>query len=262
MKNIANTESSPENANIVNDLTVGSTVTTNTVIANTAIYSIYMESDSISTGELTAQTAVFMETPGPKISLYGPILSNTDYYGFGIGASETKYQVPSTSNNHTFYAGSTEVLKITGAGDCKIKGSLIGGINITTYYMTETFPWPDVVDISPGNWGVGPTVGVTLTNTVDGTFQNNLGYNCWVQVIWVAVRNSNTFGPNDYWIREDINGFRWGSVTNGGIEWATMTATIRLNSGNSFTLFGKQSSGTGNNFSTSQARLSIQIFRV
>jgi len=245
MKNISNTNSIPANVDIINDLTVGSTINTTTI-----------NSSTINTGEI-----VFFETPGPKLSLYGPILSATDYYGFGIGASETKYQVPSTTNNHTFYAGSTEVLKITGSGDCKIKGSLIGGINITTYFMTASFPWPDVIHTSPGNWTAGPNVGAYLTNTSNGTFQNNLGTNCWVQIIWTAARASNTFGPNDYWIREDITGDKWGLVTNGGIEWATMTTTLRLNNGHSFTLFGKQSSGTGNNF-FSGARLSIQIFRV
>lgn len=256
MKNISNTNSLPANVDILNDLSVGASINT------TNIYTTNIDSSTTNTAEINTGELVFFEIPGPKISLYGPILSNTDYYGLGIGASETKYQVPSTSNNHTFYAGSTEVLKITGGGDCKIKGSLIGGINITTYYMTSSFPWPDVVDTSPGNWSAGPSVGAYLTNTVDGTFQNNLGHNCWVQIIWTAVRNSNTFGPNDYWIREDITGDRWGSVTNGGIEWATMTATLRLNNGHSFTLFGKQSSGTGNNFSTLESRLSIQIFKV
>lgn len=204
-------------------------------------------------------------------------LNDFQYTGFGLSSNALKYSVTSSSADHIFYRGETaasetELFRVKGSGgvtatgdssivgNLTVVGTLLGGLNITNYFMNPSFGWPNAVDTSPGNWGVGQTIGSTLTNTSNGTFQNNLGRTVWVHIDWSVGRDSNAFGLNEIWIREDSNSFRWGRVTASGLDWMTTCATIRLNASNSFTLFGFQNSGVGVNFSDTGSKLAIQIY--
>jgi len=282
-----------------------------------------------------------------KIVLYEVGAGDHQYYGFGVNEGILRYQIPTTSDNHIFYAGtstttSRETFKITGdgggftstvyasnglakitltsggglefssaslyntglyvpagAGDFStsaipgdlivrnitraihiqsgagasaitidtsnnvtIRNRLLGTTNITNYNMSANFGWPTNSDTAPGNWAVGQTIGNTLTNTINGTFRNDLGYKVWVNIIWVVRRDSSTLGINEIYIREDVNSFAWGRATTTGVDWMTTTATFALNTANSFTIVGFQSSGVGANFlgGASGSKLSIQIY--
>jgi hypothetical protein len=203
--------------------------------------------------------------------------SEYQYTGFGLATTALKYNVTSSSADHIFYCGATsssetELFRVKGTGgvtatgdssivgNLTVVGTLLGGLNITNYFMSSNFGWPNTTNTSPGNWSVGQTIGNTLTNTSDGTFQNGLGRTVWVNIIFTTGRDSNAFGTNEIWIREDNNSFEWGTVTAAGIDGMTTTATFRLNSGNSFTLFGYQNSGVGLNFFSDLSKLSIQIY--
>ena len=62
------------------------------------------------------------------ISLYNNIdysnSASTSFYGFGVNLNTLRYQVPSSAQNHTWYAGSTVLANLTGSGQL--------GINTTT----------------------------------------------------------------------------------------------------------------------------------
>ncbi len=56
-----------------------------------------------------------------KILLYEDANNENQFMGFGVNAQMLRYQIPSTANNHVFYAGtssttSSELMRITGTG--------------------------------------------------------------------------------------------------------------------------------------------------
>ncbi|HLO44706.1 MAG TPA: hypothetical protein VK175_10265 [Leadbetterella sp.] len=60
-----------------------------------------------------------------KIVLYEDANNEHQFLGFGVNSQIFRYQIPSTSNNHVFYAGtststSTELMRITGTGNVGI----------------------------------------------------------------------------------------------------------------------------------------------
>lgn len=263
-----------------NLVSVATTGTGSAVLSTSPILS----TPTLGVADATAINLPPFVTTVPKISMFGPPPNNFQYDGFSSDSNTLVYNVAGDNNNHIFFAAAsastkTELFRVKGtggftsngvstisgdlgvAGNINFTGSITGGVNITTYFVTSGSSWPNAVDTSPSNWSPGPNIGSQLTNTGGGTFQNNLGVTIYVNVIYSTRRDSNAFGSTDIWIREDVNSLQWGRLTVGGVDWLTTTATFRLNSGNSLTLFGFQNSGSNLNF-IATSRLSIQIYRV
>ena len=201
------------------------------------------------------------------------------YTGFGLSANALKYSVASSSADHIFYRGETsssetELFKVKGGGgftssgnssitgNLTLTGQIYGGTNISIYAMSGNSGWPNGADTICGNWTtVVESVGLTLnTNSGTGVFTNNLLTSCFVRITWYAKRASNAFGSNRIWIRENASGAEHGSVTSGGVDWMTTTAVMGLPISTSFTLYGFQDSGTGNDFQASNSKVSIQLY--
>lgn len=174
-----------------------------------------------------------------------------------------RYEASNDPNNTSFiglFGTNKPLLTFQNNGTATFSNcSLIGGISATTYTMSADAPWPNATNTAVINWVASSTVGLALSYSA-GTFTNSTGYTCWVSIIWSTRRVSNGFGSNYYQIVG--GGGTYGQVNTGALDWMTTSALIRLTAGNSFTLFGQQDSGSGNNFQAAGSSLSVQLFPI
>jgi len=231
---------------------------------------------------VASATAVYLDTNATgvvKICMYGTPSNNFQYDGFATLSSTLAYHVSATTSNHIFYAGTSSTTRselfrvkgtggFTSTGDSTVTGNLtisskiFGGINITTYGMSGSSGWSNASDTLCGNWTVLiNSVGSILnSNSGSGVFTNDLGYGCFARITWTAKRETNAFGGNRIWIRENFSGEELGSVSSGGVDWMTTTSVVYLSPSTSFSLYGYQDSGSGNNFQATNSRLTIQLY--
>lgn len=83
-------------------------------------------SSIISFGQPPATTSCLLSLYGPS----GITRATTTFYGLGLASSALAYRVPSTSCDHVFFGGTTELGRVRGAGGLLVPGSstFSGGI--------------------------------------------------------------------------------------------------------------------------------------
>ena len=97
-----------------------------------------------------------------RIVLYEDANNDQQFMGFGVNAQTLRYQIPSTSNNHVFYAGtsaitSSELMRITGTGNVGI------GTNMPTTKL----------QVFDSNYGISQTNGTVEVSTY---LNNTMGW--------------------------------------------------------------------------------------
>jgi len=98
------------------------------------------------------------------ISFYDGFNNDHQFFGFGRTPGVLRYQIPSTSDNHSFYAGtssttSTEIFRVQGNGEVVVpNGNLSASDNITAF---------NNVFVSNGRIGIGTTSPSTPLHMVD-----------------------------------------------------------------------------------------------
>ncbi|MVM35283.1 hypothetical protein GO755_35000, partial [Spirosoma sp. HMF4905] len=131
------------------------------------------------TGNLQADGLVRLSNAigAKKIALYDPLNNDHQFYGFGVLASQFRYQIDSSASAHVFSAGLTpatskELMRIQGNGLVDVTGM--------TRVKSFTVPTSDsgveiIYGASPGNGGIlcyDRTAGAYLNLNIDGSNVN------------------------------------------------------------------------------------------
>lgn len=222
-----------------------------------------------------------------KVVLYDTENTNNQFYGFGVNSNTLRYQVPTTSDSHIFYAGtapttSNQVFKIQGDGKIfsndvhTSRGDTTGayffgsgneflfynGTNFEfskplvsatvvswgLYEMTGIVGVPDATEVVCGNWGVISTVGSALTyNAGTGNYENNLGRDVYVTVTVHLNMDAAPGAGAARYKLQDNTGRNWARSDVTANDYTCLSATIGLNNGGWFRLLGFQQTGSGKN---------------
>jgi len=113
-------------------LTVNNTIqSTHTTIGSIVTYGgLGVVKNTVIGGDLRVNSVVGITesvTQSNKLILFqttGSLTETSNFVGLGvISDSDLAYRIPIQTSNHTFYAGTTEVFRILGTGDVRLKGN-------------------------------------------------------------------------------------------------------------------------------------------
>ncbi len=145
---------------------------------------VLASSPTITTPNITTSLTFNRVLSNKKLVLWEsvPALPNDhQFYGFGVNTNILRYQVPSSTVDHVFYAGastttSTEIFRISGGGDITSAGSATFN-SLTASYSVHTNASKSLVSVQ--NIGTGlnvlqtsPTLVTPLLGDASGTSLN------------------------------------------------------------------------------------------
>ncbi len=201
--------------------------------------SIDATNDRIGVGTSTpnAQLQLGNSIANRKVVLYEDANNDHQYYGLGINASTSRYQVSSTSANHIFYAGtsattSAELMRIEGDGDIygKFRHITYQSAYNSSYYGANT---------SINDWWLAAPGGEAGDDCWDCTIDYKRGFNApyngrLVKVI-VRIRNNSGSNPDIQGVPVlNVNGTAYAGTTQFSINDVGVNTVVLPATGYSF----------------------------